>query len=125
VGDTEREPEAATVPTPPSMVTEVAFEEFHCRVDDCPRVIVFGEAVIEMVGAGAGGGGGGGGGVETTGGGVTFFLHPVLVNSSPTQRRASRVNMKYGFFIVYPPPIFSGSFQGLHSIMNPGMSIMP
>jgi hypothetical protein len=53
------------------MVTSVAYCVFQVSVVDCPGLIVFGLAVKDAVGAGAGGGGGGGGG-------AAFFLPQAL-----------------------------------------------
>ncbi len=100
VVDTEgpmvRLPEASTVPTPLSIVTVVALEEFQERVVDCPLSIADGDALREIVGAGAGGAGGGGGVSLATGGGgaVTFFPQPAPETSkaSSTAAAASAYN---------------------------------
>jgi hypothetical protein len=77
-GLTVRLPEGWTVPTPLSIATLVAFEEFQERVVDCPVSIAEGEVLREIVGDGGGGGGGGGGSVFATGGGgATFLAQPV------------------------------------------------
>ncbi len=45
VGDTEREPSTATLPTPLLIVTVVALVVAQVRVEDCPALIVAGAAV--------------------------------------------------------------------------------
>jgi hypothetical protein len=49
-----RLPDGSTVPTPLSIVTPVAFDEFHDSVVDWPFSIADGEALSEIVGAGGG-----------------------------------------------------------------------
>jgi hypothetical protein len=81
-------PDGSTVPMPLSIVTPVAFEEFHESVVDCPFSIAEGDALREIVGAGGGGEGGGGGGstfAAAAGAGATFFAQPV-----PEMNKASR-----------------------------------
>ena len=51
VGDTLRLPDAATVPIPWLMVTDVAFAVLHVSVDDCPELMVVGDADSEAVGS--------------------------------------------------------------------------
>jgi len=51
----DRLPDGSTVPMPLSMVTLVAFDEFHERVVDCPFSMAAGETAREIVGAGADG----------------------------------------------------------------------
>jgi hypothetical protein len=82
-----RLPDASTVPTPLSIVTPVAFEEFHESVVDCPFSIADGDALREMVGVGDGGGAGAGGGstFAAAGTGAAFFAQPV-----PEMSKASR-----------------------------------
>jgi hypothetical protein len=89
VGDdglTLRSPLVPTLPTPPSIETEVAFSARQLSVADCPRLIALGEAVSEIVGRAGGalaaGGGGGGGGGGVTG----FFLQPLLVSAKPAAK---------------------------------------
>jgi hypothetical protein len=60
VGDTFQEPLFGTGVL--SNVTLLAFVVCHDSTEDCPCLIVLGEALNEIVGTGAGGGGGGGGG---------------------------------------------------------------
>ena len=51
VGDTLRVPDAATVPMPWLMVTDVAFDVVHVSVEDWPELIVVGDADSEAVGS--------------------------------------------------------------------------
>ena len=95
-GLTVRLPEGSTVPTPLSMVTPVAFDEFHESVVDWPRSIADGDALRETVGAGDGAGGGGGGAsFVAVGGGVgAFFAQPVpeITNANRTIAAATSVD---------------------------------
>ena len=50
-GETVVLPDAATLPTPLSMVTEVAPEVDHVNVVDCPAVMVVGDAESVAVGS--------------------------------------------------------------------------
>jgi hypothetical protein len=88
-----RLPEGSTVPTPLSIVTLVALDEFHDRVVDCPASIAEGEALREIVGDGGGGGGGGGSVFAAAGAGVTFFAQPVpeITKTSATVAKISNV----------------------------------
>lgn len=45
-------PDVATLPTPLSMLAEVAFVVVHVSVADCPAVMLVGDAVSEAVGGG-------------------------------------------------------------------------
>ena len=100
VGATDRLPDGSTVPTPLSMVTPVAFEEFQESVVELPFSIAAGDALREIVGAG--GGGGGGGGCSTTlgaGVGATFFLQPVPKTSMASKAIATTASM-YGDLLI-------------------------
>ena len=47
-GETKVVPEEAKVPTPGSIVTDVAFDTFQLKVDELPAVILGGLAVKEL-----------------------------------------------------------------------------
>ena len=56
VGDTEREPDRDTAPTPWSMLKDAAFAVVHESVEEEPFWMVVGFAESAQVGAGGGGG---------------------------------------------------------------------
>ena len=91
-GLTVRLPDASTVPTPLSIVTPVALEEFQESVVDWPLSMAAGDALREMVGAGEVGAGAGGAGAVETGGGVGFggfFAQPVPETSKASRTTAA------------------------------------
>jgi hypothetical protein len=84
-------PAASTVPTPPSIVTAVAFVVFQVMVDDWPRSMVEGDADRSMVGAACEVAVGGAASVRlAAGGGVTFFFEQLAPKTAIATRRTPR-----------------------------------
>ena len=83
LGLMDRRPEDSTVPTPLSIVTPVAFDDFHVRVVDCPCSIAEGDALRVIIGSGEGGASGGADVSGAVGGGAgAFFAHPTPETSN-------------------------------------------
>jgi hypothetical protein len=86
-----------------SIVTPVAFDDFHVRVEDCPFSIAEGETLSETVGAAAGGAGGWGASAFLSGAGVgvaTFFLQPVPETNNASKTIAAAVSVYHDLFIL-------------------------
>ena len=105
IGRTVRVPEGSTVPRPLSIVTPVAFDELHVRIVDWPLSIADGDALREMVGAGAGGiDVAGGACVDAAGGGAgAFFAQPEPDTSRARRTIAATASVYHDLLIALSP----------------------
>jgi hypothetical protein len=88
-----------------SIVTPVAFDEFQVSVVDWPLSIADGDALRDIVAAGAAGVDAGGGVAVVTGGGVAFagFLQPVPETNKASRTIAAAASVYNDLLIVVSP----------------------
>jgi hypothetical protein len=100
VGVTGVEPSGATLPTPGSMLTSVAFADVHVSVTVAPGLTVEGVAFSVTVGCTAGAGGFEAGGRE-----AVFLPHPPTIPNIPITRtdKISAGFRELPFHIEQPP----------------------